>query len=195
MPQFIALLRAVNVAGHGKVGMADLRALGEGLGLKNVRTLLQSGNLVFEAQAKPEALETKLAAAAKKELGLATTFFVRSADAWAKLVAANPFPDAAKKDPSHLVLLALKDAPAKAAVEALRAEIAKRKGREQVAAKGAALYAVYPDGIGRSKLTNALIEKTLGTEATGRNWNTVLKLAAVEKISPSFRRCRRRRPR
>jgi uncharacterized protein (DUF1697 family) len=82
----------------------------------------------------------------------------------------------AKSDPGHLVVMALKDAPAASAVKALQAAI---KGREIVRAAGRHAYIVYPDGIGRSKLTNALIEKTLATRGTARNWNTVMKLAAM----------------
>ncbi len=72
--------------------------------------------------------------------------------------------------------MVFKRAPKPADVEALRAAIT---GREVVEAVGAHAYLVYPDGIGRSRLTTALIERTLGTRGTGRNWNTVLKLAAL----------------
>ena len=74
------------------------------------------------------------------------------------------------------MVVCLKDAPARGGVAALQAAI---KGREVVKTKGKQAFAVYPDGIGRSKLTAALMEKHLGTRGTGRNWNTVLKLAAL----------------
>ena len=111
-----------------------------------------------------------------KRFGLKTDFFVRSAGEWMELIRENPFAKDARDDPSHLLVLPLKNAPKAGAVEALRGAI---KGRETIAAKGRQLYAVYPDGIGRSKLTIATIEKALGTRTTGRNWNTVLKLAAL----------------
>ncbi|PYJ75629.1 MAG: hypothetical protein DME69_14645 [Verrucomicrobia bacterium] len=72
--------------------------------------------------------------------------------------------------------MALKDAPKDTDVKALQAAIT---GREVVRAGGKHLYIVYPDGIGRSRLTNAVIDKLLGTRGTGRNWNTVLKLASL----------------
>jgi uncharacterized protein (DUF1697 family) len=172
----IALLRAVNLAGLNKVGMAELRAVVEKLGFQEVRTLLQSGNLVFRSEPTGQRLEALLQAAAKKTLRLETDFFVRTAAEWKKIVAANPFPGEAKRDPGHLVLMCLADAPAKEALTALRAAI---KGRELVELEGRQAYLVYPDGIGRSKLTVALLEKKLGTRGTGRNWNTVLKLAAL----------------
>jgi uncharacterized protein (DUF1697 family) len=172
----IALLRAVNLAGKNQVSMADLRTLAQKLGFEEARTLLQSGNLVFASKPTGKSLEATLEAAAKKRLAVETDFFVRTAAEWKKLIAANPFPAEAKRDPGHLVLMCLKEAPAAGALAELRAAI---KGREQVELDGRQAYLVYPDGIGRSKLTVALVEKKLGTRGTGRNWNTVLKLAAL----------------
>jgi uncharacterized protein (DUF1697 family) len=172
----VALLRAVNLAAKNMVAMSDLRAMAEGLGFREARTLLQSGNLVFDSKPTGARLEGLLEATAKERLGLDTDFFVRTAKEWQALVAANPFPAEAKSDPSHLVLLCLKQAPGREALGSLRQAI---KGRERVETDGRQAYAVYPDGIGRSKLTMALIEKHLGTSGTGRNWNTVLKLAAL----------------
>jgi uncharacterized protein (DUF1697 family) len=172
----VALLRAVNVGGRGSLAMADLRKLAESLGFTNVRTLLQSGNLVFEAAAqKTPALESALEAALKQH-GIETDFMVRRADELEAIVAANPFPSEAKADPGHLVVMFQKDAPGAKAVAALQAAV---KGREIIRHKGRELYIVYPDGIGRSKLTNKFIESRLDTRGTGRNWNTVMKLAAL----------------
>lgn len=174
----IALLRAVNVAGNAMVAMAALRAMAEELGF-TARTLLQSGNMVLSGSGKTgAALETLLEAEAKTRLKLDTPFFVRSAVEWQRAIEANPFPEAARDDPGHLLLLTLKAPAGKAEVKSLQAAI---KGRETVAAAGRELYAVYPDGIGRSKLTIAAIEKALGTRCTGRNWNTVTKLAAAAR--------------
>jgi uncharacterized protein (DUF1697 family) len=176
MTVFIALLRAVNVGGSGKIAMADLRAMAEDMGLETPRTLLQSGNLVFGGRGGSAALEARLEAETAKRFGLKTSYLVRTAAEWGDLIAANPFPEEAKADPSHMVAMPLKEAPPAAAVSALRAAI---KGRETVECTGRTLYLVYPDGIGTSKLTIAVIEKKLGTVGTGRNWNTVLKLAAL----------------
>jgi uncharacterized protein (DUF1697 family) len=174
---FVGLLRAVNVGGKNLVAMANLRALLEELGFKNVTTLLQSGNVVFGAPAQDAVkLEGRLEAAVLKSLGVTTTFIVRSAPEWKEIVAGNPFADAARDDPGHLVVMPLRAAPARAAVAILVAAIS---GREQVQVIGRTLYAVYPDGIGRSRLTIALIERKLNTRGTARNWNTVVKLAAA----------------
>lgn len=177
MITYIALLRGINVGGHNQVAMADLRDLLTQLGLVDARSLLQSGNLVFGANGRAAAqLERLLEAEAAKRLGLETDFFVRTAQEWNSVVAHNPFPKEAARDPGHLVTMFLKDAPTTAKVKALQAAIT---GPEVVGAAGKQLYIVYKDGIGRSRLTNAVIDKQLGTRGTGRNWNTVLKLAAV----------------
>lgn len=177
MVTHIALLRAVNLGPHNAVAMADLRDFLARLGLADPRTILQSGNAVFQSgKQAPAAVERLLETEAAKQLGLQTDFFVRTAKEWGALVAANPFPDEAERDPAHLVVMCLKAAPDSRAVAALQASIT---GREVVRAVGRQAYLVYPDGIGRSRLTNAAIEKKLGTRGTGRNWNTVLKLAAL----------------
>ena len=172
----IALLRGVNVGGRRAVPMAALRDFAAELGLTHPRTLLQSGNLVFQSDAAPDALEARLEAEAERRLGLATQFMVRTAAAWRAIIAANPFLKAAERDPSHLVIMALKGRPDPAAVEALGAAI---PGRETLAAHGRELYIVYPDGIGDSRLTGALIERRLGLAGAARNWNTARKLAEM----------------
>jgi uncharacterized protein (DUF1697 family) len=174
MTVHIALLRAINVAGKNTVSMAGLRDLFAGLGFTNVQTLLQSGNVVFESEDESDAeLERLLENETETRLGLRTDYLVRSAAEWQDIIAANPFPEKAKRDPGHLLLVALKKRPEAGDVEALRVAIS---GPERIAAAGRELYVVYPEGVGRSKLTNVLIEKKLGSRGTGRNWNTVLKL-------------------
>jgi uncharacterized protein (DUF1697 family) len=177
MTTHIALLRGINVGGNKKVAMADLREMLNALGFTDPRSLLQSGNLVFRSDARASAgLERLLDAETEKRLGLKTEFFVRTAKEWKAVVASNPFPQEAESDPSHLVVMFLKDAPGAKDVEALQAAIT---GREIVRAVGRQAYITYPDGIGDSRLTNAVIEKKLGTRGTGRNWNTVMKLGVL----------------
>lgn len=177
MPSHVALLRAVNLGPHNKIAMKELKALAEALGLVEVQTLLQSGNLVFRSDGGSSAvLENRLEAALREQLGLATSVVVRSAAKWQSAIEQNPFTAEARTDPSHLVLMPLKKAPPKAALSALRGAIV---GRERATIVGQDLYLVYPDGIGRSKLTTLLIEKKLGVTGTGRNWNTVQKIAAL----------------
>jgi uncharacterized protein (DUF1697 family) len=172
----IALLRAVNVGG-AKVVMAELRAMMEKVGFAGAQTLVQTGNLVFDAPAGPDAaLEARLEAAIAAELGVGTEVIVRTAAEWNALVAANPLKGPARDDPSHVVVMPLKTTPEAGALERLRSLI---KGRETVELHGRDLYAWYIDGIGTSKLTIKVIEKALGVKTTGRNWNTALKLQAL----------------
>jgi uncharacterized protein (DUF1697 family) len=157
--------------------MADLREVLTRLGFGDVQSVLQSGNLVFRGDGRTGArLEQLLETEARKRLKLETDFFVRTAMEWQAVIARNPFPKEAKRDPGHLVVMFLKDAAEAKDVQTLQAAIT---GREVVRAVGKHLYVVYRDGIGRSRLTNAVIEKNLDTRGTGRNWNTVLKLGAL----------------
>ena len=174
---FIALLRAVNVGGRKPLMMAELRHLLTELGFINARSLLQSGNLVFQSNArKGTDLEDFLEVEAAERIDLHTDFLVRTGEEWKWIVANNPFQDEAKRDPAHLVVMFLKRTPSAQQVEALQSSIT---GPEIVRFDGRQAYIVYPAGIGRSRLTNTLIEKKLGTRGTARNWNTVLKLASL----------------
>ena len=177
MSVHIALLRAVNVAGRNPIVMAELRNLLTELGFVDVRSLLQTGNLVFRSKAPIGAdLEGFLEAEAAKRHQLRTDFFVRHEEEWKRMIANNPFQDEASRDASHLVVMLLKQVPAANAVEALQASIT---GPERVRVDGSQAYLVYPAGIGRSRLTNAFVERKLGARGTSRNWNTVLKLEAA----------------
>jgi uncharacterized protein (DUF1697 family) len=179
MPTYIGVLRAINLGSHNKIAMSDLRAMLERIGLEKPRTLLLSGNVVFKSSsASVEKVERMLEAASTKHLGVTTDYFVRTAKEWQAIIAANPFPKEARRDPGHLLMMCLRDAPSVAQVKALQAAI---KGSEVVKAEGKQAYFVYPDGIGRSKLTIKVIEKALGTRGTARNWNTVLKLGELSK--------------
>jgi uncharacterized protein (DUF1697 family) len=178
MMTFVALLRAVNVGGRGTLPMARLRDLAAGLRFEAPQTVLQSGNLVFRARAsaKPVALEHLLETALTSRLDLHANVCVRTAVEWRRIVERNPFPEEAESDPGHLLMMALKRPAGAVAVDALRASIA---GRELVRGDGAHLYLYYPDGIGRSRLTAAVIERAVGARGTARNWSTVLKLDAL----------------
>ena len=177
MSMYVALLRGINVGGKNAIAMSALRNLVSELGFASVKSLLQSGNLVFQSDGQTvDRLENLLEKETSPRLGISADYLVRSAAEWAKVVAANPFPKEVKTDPSHVVVMFLKTAPAPKIVQALQASI---QGPEIVRGRGKELYIVYPAGIGTSKLTGALIERELGTRGTARNWNTVLKLLAL----------------
>jgi len=179
MPNRVALLRAVNLADHNKISMADLKSFFAELGFSDPRTLLQSGNVIFGPSGSeetdrrdPTEIEELLETESERRLGLRTTYFVRTREEWQRVIDENPFPKEAIDDPSHLVLLALKADPGPEKVNLLKTALT---GPEYLHAIGRHLYIVYPAGIGESKLTAAIIEKKLGTSCTGRNWNTVQK--------------------
>ena len=178
MTTHIALLRGINVGGHRSVGMTDLRSFLARLGFEEVRSLLQSGNVVFESRTRtgPE-LERFLESESLKRFALEIDFFVRTPEEWKSIIRQNPFRKEAELDPAHLVVLLLKSPPEAEKIAALQSEI---RGPEIVRLKDRQIYALYPDGIGRSRLTNAAIERKAG-RCTGRNWNTVLKLAILAK--------------
>jgi uncharacterized protein (DUF1697 family) len=158
--------------------MTDLRNFLTTLGFDDVRSLLQSGNVVFGSRARTGAeLERFLEAESVKRFGIEIDFFVRAPEEWKSIIRQNPFRKEAERDPGYLVVMLLKSPPRPEDVLTLQAEIT---GPEIVHAKGRQLYAFYPNGQGRSRLTNAVIERKLG-RCTGRNWNTVLKLALLAK--------------
>jgi uncharacterized protein (DUF1697 family) len=170
--RYCALLRAVNVGGR-KVEMAKLRAAAGTLGLSGVRTLLTSGNLVFETKPTPPArLEQKLEAVIADAFGLTSEVMVRDAVQWSALIAANPFPDEAREDPANLVAMVFKETISKATLSAYLKTYA---GPERVSVDGRTAWIVFPEGQGRSKLK---FPKATGV-GTARNWNTVLKLEAM----------------
>jgi uncharacterized protein (DUF1697 family) len=172
MARLIALLRAVNVGGR-KLPMAELRALCGDLGWNEVETYIQSGNIVFTASGKAEALEAKLEEGIEERFGLDVPVIVRSAAQWEDIAAANPFPDAARDEPNRLQLLVSKRKPDPDAAQKL---MERAQAGEVVKAAGGALWFHFPEGVGTSKLTPAAIDRAAGSPSTGRNWRTVLKL-------------------
>ncbi len=171
MTTYIALLRGVNLAGNKMVAMADVRALITRLGFSDVRTLLNSGTAVFRGPRKSPAQIEKML-----EAEVDVSVFVRTSAEWKEIVAANRLTDEVKRDPSRVLMTALKDAPSAEDVKALREAIT---GPEIVHVDGRHAYFFYPEGLGNSRLTNVVIEKKLRTRGTARNWNTVLKVDAI----------------
>ena len=175
MPRHIALLRAVNV-GNRKVEMARLRALMEELGYADVRTYVQSGNVVFSGPDEPQAqLERRLEEQLEATFGFEIPVMVRSRDELAAIVQANPFRDIATNPSRHAVLfLADEIDPARlddVDADAYTPEAFQVRGRE--------LHVWAPGGIGTSPLLKVLSERRLGVPATARNWRTVEKLLAL----------------
>lgn len=168
--RWIALLRGVNVGGSKKVPMARLRELLSDLGHDDVRTYVQSGNVVFGAgEASAERIAGEIERAIEGEFGFGVRITMRTHEELAAVVAANPFPDAvAEPKTLHVLFLA-------AAVAADRLDDVHRAAFEPelFELRERELYLWLPDGIGRSALAARLTERRLGVEATARNWRTV----------------------
>ena len=172
MTRLLALLRAVNVGGR-KLPMARLRDVCASLGWRDVATYIQSGNVVFTADGKAEAIETELERAIEQEFGLDVPVIVRSAAQWARLADSNPFANAAAEAPNRLQLLVSKRPPARDAAQKL---MERALAGEQVEAVPGGLWFHFPEGVARSKLTPSLFDKACGSPATGRNYRTVQRL-------------------
>lgn len=169
---FIALLRGINVGSSARIPMADLRILCEDLGWNDVRTYIQSGNVVFSADVSAAVLERDLEQALERRFGLTVSVLVRSGPQWSDYVRSNPFADASEREPNLVMLALAKLSPKADAVDRLR----ERATVEQVERAGDALWIHFAGGSGRSKLTPGLLDRFAGSPVTTRNWRTVLKL-------------------
>ena len=174
MTHRIILFRGMNTGGV-RAPVGEQRAMAEAMGLKNPRTLLASGNLVVESNASPAALEADIEAAMETTFGLKVAAMVRTPEQWARLVAANPFAEQAAAHPSKMVAMVMKAGVKPGALEACRALAA---GGEAVEAVEDVLYFWFPNGQGESGIFKKATPRLLGM-GTGRNWNTILKLAEM----------------
>jgi uncharacterized protein (DUF1697 family) len=178
MTRYVALLRAVNVGGR-KVTMAELKQAAEAAGYGNPRTLVASGNLVFDARkTAPAKLEAALETLIEKTFGLFSEVMVRDPDEWAAILEANPFPEAAKSEPARLVCTVCKHAPDAAGIAAWLKTFREKYDRgERLKIVGREIFIDYRnrDTMRDSKL---ILPKKFAA-GTGRNWNTMLKLDAM----------------
>lgn len=166
MPVHVALLRAINVGGTGKLAMADLRAICEGLGFSDVKTYIQSGNVLFRSDFPAPEAAAKLVAALGEKLGKAPGVVIRDARQLQAIADASPFPDA-KTNLLHVVFL-----PNAAPADALDKLVA--PDGEEVVVAGHEIYVHYPNGSGPSKMKLPALKT-----GTARNLNTVRKLAEL----------------
>jgi uncharacterized protein (DUF1697 family) len=178
---YIALLRGINVGGNKIIPMSDLRALAAQIGWDHVQTYIQSGNLVFAAFGRASVLETQLEQAIERHFKVTVPVIVRAAADWARYAEGNPFPEAVKSEPNH-VLLALCKAPPRPGTASALEERA--EGGERVVQASDALWIHFAGGIGRSKLSPAVLDRIAGSTVTARNWSTVLKLRELAEKAP-----------
>jgi len=167
----VSFQRAINVGRGRSVPMADLKAIYESVGARDVRSSLQSGNIIFATDGDAHALNGKIEAALAKRFGFPIPVINRTAAELRTTVKRNPFPKVAKADPGHLVVVFLAAQPTKDEREAL---VEPPEGPERLKLIGADLYIHYAAGIGRSKL-----KLPLKTPGTARNWRTITRLLAM----------------
>ena len=177
MPIWIALLRGINVGGHKKIKMADLRQLFDSLGLRDTRTVLQSGNAVFHAPETESArLKTLIEDGIRDAFAVDVTVLLRTAAEFADSILHHPFTEAQLQEKSKVVFCFLSGSANACDVDTLALN---NPGREIICAAGSQLYIFYNDGQGRSKLTTNRIERALTLHATARNWNTCHKILTL----------------
>lgn len=176
MSPHIALLRGVNVGGR-KVLKDDLLSLAKDLGFDEAKTLLASGNLVLWGKGGSDAdIERRLEDGLEKRMGLRTEFFVRSPAELKAIIDGNPYPDQVKSHPNHLLVHFMKARLSDEDEAILRAAIT---GPETFKVGTRELYIDYPEDVGHSMLDRDWKKTKRAPLGTARNWNTVLKLAAV----------------
>ena len=174
----MSLLRGVNVGGGNRVAMPALRAVYEGLGATSVTTYLQSGNVILASADQPDDLSTRAAAAIERALGLRIKVLGRTHAALERIVETNPYPGV--PDTSHHVVF-LAGPISSAGLSTL--ERLKTEGEAFTVVDGE-LHLYQPDGLGRSKLGQALTERQLGVVPTARNWRTVVQLSELSGRQP-----------
>jgi uncharacterized protein (DUF1697 family) len=167
----VALLRGINVGGRNSVPMAGLRSVLEELGLEEVTTYIQSGNVLFRSQAPVKSLPAQIEDAIADAFGVRPAVLLRTPAELEAVVDANPFPDTSKL---HVVFLERKPG----AKHAARLDPDRSPG-DAFELVGRELYLHLGNGAGRTKLTGDYLERTLGVRGTQRNWNTVMKLLAL----------------
>jgi uncharacterized protein (DUF1697 family) len=168
----IVLLRGINLGPQRRIAMAALRELLSGAGFENVRTYVQSGNVVLSSELEPEQLRRECERLIREHFGFDVDVVVRTRDELAEVVSRNPLRDVAL-EPRRYQVSFLSQEPDP---EAVRGVSEFQVEAEELVLVGRELYAWHPDGIGRSKLWTALAGGRLGVIATARNWTTVTRL-------------------
>lgn len=170
----VFLLRGINVGGHKKVPMAELRALATQLGFDTPRTYIQSGNLIGTTASPPAVVVEALEASLVSHFGFPVDVVVRTATEWLEIAGGGPFPDAEAERPRQLHVGFAKRPALPQAERNLAGYL---RGSERVAISGDVAWIDYAGGTARSKLTPKVLDRTLGAVVTCRNWRTVQKIA------------------
>lgn len=177
MPTYLALFRGINIGGHNKLPMNELVSLLEEIGCRSIQAYIQSGNIIFDSKKRNRHdLADEIQHSISRRYGFSPTVLLMSPAEIQSAIEENPFPvDSGKA----LSFLFLESSPAKPDIDRLNAL---KTESEKFMLKDRVFYLYAPDGVGRSKLAGN-IERCLGVTATGRNWNTVSRLASMLGLS------------
>ncbi len=174
MTAFVSLFRGINVGGHQKIRMDELKDVHEALGFKDVSPYIQTGSVVFTSDdADVVRLRRHIEEGFENKFGFHVEVFVRTSAELREIIEKNPFQSQPGKESKWIVVLFLAERPGDTAQQDLLKTYA---GPEEFFITGKEMYIYYTNGIGRSKLSLNLIEKKLKTVGTARNWNTILQL-------------------
>ena len=173
MTTYVALLYSIILGPGRRVVMSDLRDMASDLGLADPRTLVATGNLVFEADKLILDIERDLEAAFARKFGKHVDIIVRDAAGWTKLVAANPFPEQAEREPDQVAVRVMRQPVTPEVIDRLRPYVA---SDEKLAAVNGDIWLHFSRSAGTSRLLGALTQKRAGGIGTSRNWNTVRRL-------------------
>ncbi|EMN23920.1 DUF1697 domain-containing protein [Leptospira kirschneri] len=174
MKTYIALLRGINVSGQKKILMKDLSSIFESLGFMNVKTYIQSGNVLFQDKSKNvKELIALIEKKIREVFGFEVIVFIRSKEEFKAIIQSNPF---SKKDSNRIYVSFLNES--KKNLDLTEIETVKIKGEELVI-QNKEIYFFSPKGYGVSKLSNNFLEKKLNVSATTRNWKTVITLSEL----------------
>ena len=171
----ILLLRGINLGAHKRISMLELRRALEREGFADVRTYLQSGNVVVSSDAPADELAAQARQALARRFGLDVDVIVRTRDELAEVIARDPLGDVAVNPKRYQVSFLARELDA----AALRQLSALAAPSERLVVIGRELYAWHPDGVARSRLWARLAGRQLGVSATARNWTTVTSLLAL----------------
>lgn len=173
---YFAFLKGVNVSGHRIIKTAELKVMFEDMGFKNVRTFIQSGNVVFESPAKVDGIKKKIEAGLAKSLGYNVYVIIRSKDEMEKIVKDYPFSKIKEHDECKINIGYLDSIPDKAAIKELESI---NNDDEMFLVKGNNLYHLCRKSFQDSLLGKNIVEKKLKLICTVRNWNTTNKIQKV----------------
>ncbi len=178
MTTYVAQLRGINVGGHRLIKMTDLKSMFEAMGFGGVRTYIQSGNVVFQADEAEQPLRQRIEQRIAATFGFPVTIALRTHDELARIIAACPFAPDALAEGEHLYVALLAESPTPAGIERM---LASTTAPDEFRVLGREVYLLYRQNMRATQLTNSLLESRLGVPATSRNWRTLTTLATMSK--------------